>query len=49
MKNLDLEALAEAIQNAHLEDCIANECNCVTVEEHAAQIERAQQLGLTLR
>jgi hypothetical protein len=46
---LDIGKLAVAIRDAHLQECLANECQCVTNEEHAKNVERAKELGLTAR
>ena len=46
MKKLDLNALAEALRNAHLKECLTGECQCITMDEHERNVARAKELGL---
>lgn len=45
----DMKKLAVAIRDAHLHTCFANECECITHEEHEKNVRKAKELGLTAR
>jgi hypothetical protein len=48
-KKLDMGKLYLAIRDARLEACLADECECITNEEHEKNVRRAKELGLTAR
>jgi len=46
MPKPQLNKLYLALRDAHLAACLAGDCDCITSDQHARNVQRARELGL---